>query len=139
MIVATYGCLRRVETTMLCWENMSINRAGTMFMVSGLQRKKRVGAARPSTFAITDEKSVATLKMYYEAFPAAERKGRFFRKLMPDFRGAGHCRGSFRPVGINVIGKVPYFIALRLEIPHEQAVRYTGHAFRITGTVCEMK
>ena len=132
MIVGVYGCLRRVETTFVEWSNVLLNKAADSFLVSGIMRRKQVGPKRPSTFAITDDVSVNVLKRYMSCFPQSERRGRFFRKLLPNFAGS-LPRGSNRTLGINMIGKVPYFIALRLDIPGEDAAKYTGHAFRVTG------
>lgn len=133
MIVAVYGCLRRLETTYIEWENVKLNRAGTGFLISGVMRRKQVGPARPSTFAITDPVSVMVLKKYIGVFQESERTGRFFRKLSPSLSGDAHSVGTKKVIGINLIGRIPFFIALHLGLPREIAIKFTGHAFRITG------
>jgi hypothetical protein len=71
---------------------------------------------------------VKILQKYITAYPVADRKGRFFRKLLMH---KSIIVGSNQKIGKNVAANYPRIVAVKLGLPNPE--KYTSHALKRTG------
>lgn len=111
---AINGFMRKSEITNLCMEDLEEIENGYKILI----RKSKTG---PRSFIMTGDSALYLKK--YLTIRGQKTSNRVFLRFKKN-------QVANAPIGINTIGKMPYYIAETLKLP--QPNLYTGHAFRRT-------